>query len=1027
MSRIVTLTTAGLALALFSEAPVASQSRYTIPPEEGGLIRSMGQPPAWRWYAGFTGGADGSQPDRRFMANAEVGVYRDLMHPVYAILGWNAEAYMGLRGGDESAEAGGRLLLESPTFRLSLGLDYGIRAGLDPILRAKIPVRRGGFPVRGGTVQLNYLPTRDHSWHAGLTIPLGQFWRGRTRPRHARVKIETPDPQRPAPTGTHEVRMALINAREAARWITRLTVPYFEQGGVDEEDALQSFEASLRELEDHMASTGDRYPNGRTRDEEIRVFHAEIERAFSMAITDSVLAVGEIDGVGLALTAAARRILLDELILPYNRLLGRSKINDTSRNLGRVAEAVFASRVADDPSIPVDRKPAVQYVFQQLLEIAEIERANLAEEWNDDRLGWIPLQLGLIPEEHDTQAELNELIERAVGRPWTEGNRFWYVRNAQFLWETGYTVRRARDYHVLWIHDVAALNAAGEPDFVTHFGMVNFYFEALTRAVRAYDERGKLPIFLIFNDQLFYENKASHLWFDILEDPMNASYGFLEGFEDHAAALDTVQRALRDAVAGSARLQEEAARFGGEWLLNRVKVHVSVTNPADPNYATNQFLPFAGWPDDALRDHRKIAFYDVSEEDPYSGMGLYSGMGIGEHYAGGTWEDRSVMIQGPALLELKRAAYRLMLEQGFEPEEIPEQLRPRQLASDYEDRVREEMLTSPFRGRGMELHNATGHGQKDLNVAKAVLYTLMPPGSVIILPDSLWNGSFWAALLVGNCLSGGRVFIIAPSAENAPGIDNALAMSRTHELFARLVVVRDQLGDRIRAEGGMLEAGFYRVDAEVSDLPASVELVLEGRARTPWLEEMLPFHPRLLALLRIAGERFEDFEVDYLFEDAESRKPQLHLKTSYFATPEAWEPLLSLPWMMEVFELYGAQQEILETNRRVYTDVRLVYEPLEAAIDAAVVPWLENLPPETRARFGLYLMTGSVNQAYRSLFMDGEAVYLATGLDAFEGIFDFVYLMTTAVWMTSLEELETYLPAQSEFKFKLARLLRRGI
>ncbi|MBW2401956.1 MAG: hypothetical protein JRG80_22335, partial [Deltaproteobacteria bacterium] len=711
----------------------------------------------------------------------------------------------------------------------------------------------------------------------------------------------------------------------------------------------------------------------------------------------------------------------------YNRLLGRTKINDTSRNFARVAEAVFATWLADEPLVSESRHTAVQYVFREILELADRERENTTGQWDDSRLGWIPLQLGLIPEEHDTQAELDDIVARAVDLPWSEGNRFWYVRNAQFLWELGYTVRRTRDYHVLWIHDIAAVNAAGEPDFVTHMGMVDFYLDALTRAVHAYDERGVLPLFLIFNDQLFYEDKQSRLWLDVLESPLDATFEFPEGFEDRAAALETAQHALREAVAGSARLQDEAQRHGADWLRNRIKVHVNITNPADPTFASNLLFPFFGVPDNVMRDHRKIAFYDVSEEDPYSGMGLYSGMGIGEHYAGPTWEDRSVLVQGPALLELKRAAYHLMLEQGFDSEEIPRPLRPRELAPEYRGLVQQEILENPYRGRGMEIHNATGHGQKNINVARAVLYTLMPPGSVVILPDSLWNSSFWAALLVGNCLSGGRVFIIAPSLENAPGAGQSLAMSRTHELLARLVVVQQLLGEEIAGSGGLLKVGFYDVDVPVSDLPGSIELVIEGLAATPWLAEMVPLHPRLMALLEEADERLADFEVDFLFEDAEQRKPQLHLKSNFFATPEAWEPILALPSMMEVFEIYGTQQEILETNRTVYTDVRLAYEPLKAAIDAALGSWLESLTPEARARFGLYLMVGSVNQDYRSLFMDGEAVYLATGMDAFYGIFDFVYLLTTAVWMNDLEQLETYLPAQSDFKWRLARFLRIGI
>ncbi|UCE02635.1 MAG: hypothetical protein JSW67_00010 [Candidatus Latescibacterota bacterium] len=100
-------------------------------------------------------------------------------------------------------------------------------------------------------------------------------------------------------------------------------------------------------------------------------------------------------------------------------------------------------------------------------------------------------------------------------------------------------------------------------------------------------------------------------------------------------------------------------------------MHANITNPADPSFFSRQIIPLVGIPDNLLRDHRKIAFYDITEEDPYKGMAIYTGMGLGEHYAGGTWEDRALMVTGPAALSLKRAARELLQNQGFAQEEIP--------------------------------------------------------------------------------------------------------------------------------------------------------------------------------------------------------------------------------------------------------------------------------------------------------------------------------------------------------------------
>ena len=51
-----------------------------------------------------------------------------------------------------------------------------------------------------------------------------------------------------------------------------------------------------------------------------------------------------------------------------------------------------------------------------------------------------------------------------------------------------------------------------------------------------------------------------------------------------------------------------------------------------------------------MRDHRKVVFYDISEDDPYRGEAIFTGAGIGEHYANLSWEDRSLLLRGPAAL-----------------------------------------------------------------------------------------------------------------------------------------------------------------------------------------------------------------------------------------------------------------------------------------------------------------------------------------------------------------------------------------
>ena len=129
--------------------------------------------------------------------------------------------------------------------------------------------------------------------------------------------------------------------------------------------------------------------------------------------------------------------------------------------------------------------------------------------------------------------------------------------------------------------------------------------------------------------------------------------------------INRLQDELRKAVDNSLMLRLEESQYGKKWLKNRVKVHVNITNPADFSFYSMKIVGKLPIPDNNMRDHRKIAFYDITEADPYKGMAMYSGMGIGEHYMGPTWEDRAVMLQGPAALDMKNAARELLLNQGF--------------------------------------------------------------------------------------------------------------------------------------------------------------------------------------------------------------------------------------------------------------------------------------------------------------------------------------------------------------------------
>jgi hypothetical protein len=199
-------------------------------------------------------------------------------------------------------------------------------------------------------------------------------------------------------------------------------------------------------------------------------------------------------------------------------------------------------------------------------------------------------------------------------------------------------------------------------------------YAALIKNARNYDKTGKFPVYMIVQDQFYYENNKSRRWHTLLMDPMDHKVSFPKDYEWMEAKIDSVQKELRDAVAQSRLLQAQAREYGEEWLKNRIKVHVSVTQPADESFWSDGVLPILGLHDNYVRDHRKISFYDVTEEDPYKGGAIFTGMGIGEHYTGATWEDRGVLAKGPSLVALKKACRALLLRNGFKEDEIPHPL-----------------------------------------------------------------------------------------------------------------------------------------------------------------------------------------------------------------------------------------------------------------------------------------------------------------------------------------------------------------
>jgi hypothetical protein len=1009
----------------FAITAIPVHAQVVLPPEEGGEVISIGQPPLWKPYGGGSLGSYYPGDASDMTAYAKLGIDKDLMNPVVGGLMLGGELYGGVQG--SKIDGGLRALASIPFLRLGFGVDWNFRDGDLPfLLRFTGAVRRGGLLGRGGLLTIDWLPARGNSFNIGVKLPINQPWRGKTRPATISVKMKQ---VRPEPLAFDDPSPALLealdNLEETGWWINRFVTPGIDQRGRTRDQATASFTADIHEMRDRLRSPDPMLGGSHTAEAEIKAFHAELARAFSIAASGDPIPFGTSTPEGDQIAAQAREILLDQVLLPYNRLLGIKKEHDSTREFAARAAGVFSRWVIHSGRAASDeRLAAVRYVFQRLLDGVEGVRAYNKSVWHDERLVWLPLQYGLLPEEHDSNPELDAIIERAVGREFLDGNGVWYIINAQFQFELARALERAEDYHVLWIHDIRGINGTGDPDVVSMFH-VNLYIETLTKRVRDYDVTGKLPTYMIFMDQHYYEINKARRWISYLEDPMHYEFDFPEGYEWMADSLAVSQAALREAVAESRLLQAEASQYGEEWLRKRIKVHASITNPADPTYWASEPFPLVSWPDNVMRDHRKISFYDITEDDPYRGRAMYSGMGIGEHYMGPTWEDRAVLLQGPAALDMKNAARELLLNQGFKPEEIPVPLQAKPLAADYWERVAAFKVEYLDGARAMELHNETGYLQKPINVARAVLFTLSPPGTVMILPDSLWHAPLWASMLVGTCLRGGRVLIIHPSQRNAPG-QAFMTLSRANELFERLIIIQHEMADEIAAVNGQLRTGLYDTDIDVANVPARLKAASEG-LKVSWLRETFEIPPDWKPIFGEPEALFPDFDLEYAIEDVEVRRPKLHMKTNLFVSASVLQVLIASPeW--GPFLLEYARQRVLDvqSERSVdeYRDVGELNRAVRQDFWRLVESTRELATEEQRETAIFYHLVGSSNMDYRSMLMDGEVGLLVSGKAAVHGLIDAIMLAGAARWIDDVEVLNQYLPRYEGFEWKTSRWIK---
>jgi hypothetical protein len=934
-------------------------------------IASLGQPKRFEFDAAAM-----------FPLTGSVGIYRSILNPLTGLLGARVEGAASVDGPGADLRA----LVEAKALGLSAGIDWSLADNRgSPMLRFQTAVRRGGIVSHGSMARVDWVWNGRNELMAGLAFPLGDPLAGRTRPKRTTVRLSDVRRGRPMAADKPDA-----STREAFRQSLAYIAAY--------SNAFASRPANV------LAHDARGYVD------RVAAYDTLVVRAFR---SDDV-------------ARFARQAMLEDVVVPIDSLFGQAK---ASRDLGPLVGAArsrFARTLADSGRLTTAARSAALATFDAWSAGVVAAYDDLLNDAGDSRLVWLPLEIALTPRQFNDQTEVDSLLARAVGHPFTDQNALTYLRSGDLPLEIARSIYATRRYHVLWIHDFTGRRESGAIDNVSYEMVADAYLPALTAAVKRYDSTGVLPAYIILQDQFFYEPRDNRLWMNILEAPLTASMRLSgDTTRDRERHLLDRQRELREAVAASRRLQRDARASDDpdEWLRQRVKVHVNIVEPSDFSFRSSHIIPGIPFtPDNIMRDHRKLVFYDLDERDPYAGALLVMGVGIGEHYASATWEDRGYRVRGPATLEARRAVRAALVRTGMHEDRIPPPLR----AVESPKTVEEETNRRDYVGRALQVTNAVGFGDKASSVARAMLYNVAQPGSILIVPDPMWLSDTWAGMLAAAAARGCKVYIVAPAAANAPS-PQAPLLAVEHRVLSRLLALRDSLAEPIRRSGGDLRVGIFAAHAQTTDVAGRLREVREGLARAPWIRRVIPFDREVLAVLERPDIVASDGNDATSFaRDEKPRAPQLHSKSQLLARPGAIATLLQQPGWEDALAA-SLQSQARQTSR--FADELGFTTPdvdttASRATDTLLRSYEQAIPEAERRRVSFYFSVGTQNEDPRGLVSDGETTMIVSGVQASVGLIDLFTLMARSQWIEDQRSLERYVKRPSGFMRWLAWKLR---
>jgi hypothetical protein len=923
-----------------------------------------------------------------------VDVVRKAPLPFLPIIDGMLEGAIGSSGNKLDGALG--LYLGIPWFYA--GVDYDFLENNFPFrMSLQLPIRRGGLFGVGDMLRVDYQPSGNELL-VGLTFhaPIKKYRQTRPRVKEAGLPdSRIPDlGSRAPPPGTEpDLERSLEAIEHSIVWMDRMLTPSFLPG--------EQFAGSAESYRDHIRVRGHTFV------EEEATYHRELIHAFTLAVDGN-------EKVGESLATLAESLLFDDVIVPFNQRFGQTKRPAHAGGFCNQALSSFESRVGTAPyfaalvdSVSQARRSAAGAVFQRVLKTIENTSLAARDRWREtfllwDRrseLAWLPLNYGLRPHQYDSQPEWDDVIAKLTGQPFEEANLIKYLMFEQFHLQLKMMIRDASYYQVTIVHDFRGQDGNGDTDIFGWDMVADGYIAAFTEAIRELDEgrRTEMPQYFLFLDEHYYLQNKSHDLITFLENLYLAEVPKLRN-KPIRRQVEAFHEELIEAIHSSPALDS----LSEEQLSEIFKVNINITNPFDPTFAM----------DVTMRDHRKIGFRDVFEDNPLSGAAIFTGQGIGGHYNGSAWEDRSLMVQGTALIQLKTGTRRLFMSQGFKEEEVPEYLQAREYPDDYAERIVSAARDSSWVTTPVSINmNETGYGEKKASILKAAMYNLAPKRSILLCFDSLWISDFWSGMFIGAALRGARMFPVAPSPANAPSSGTA-ALYFLRQNLQLLFQAQQYFDEELKSSEGMLRVGIYAHEVPVDDIERRMKSFIDGRKANPFLERFFTFDPSIEVLLDSIS-RVEQPVSRVQLQLRE--RPLLHLKNQFFGTEEAfrvvklkeWLPVLAAHITIRRMQLMGLQNPGITPNL-----MRLPYpgDPDGTNLITALEKHLDSLSTDAKQRAILTFTIGSHNQNPRSLLLDGEVLVAVSGYGSLVTAIDCMFIMGITSWPATAEEFDHLYP-----------------